>query len=667
MKNENPIKNSLIYRNSYFASKKINMKENEKEIENNKEIISRSQRVNSNHFVYCSKYSNVRNTSINKEKENDIFNRTNDLINEEGLDHPNPLISDNEENLEELKSQFITKRDDLKRKRSKDIKNLTDIDIILNITSGRGTEPNELPAETVKSNRIEENNTPIKFKILYKKNEKDLALNKISKIRPKTHKILKNHKQINKSLNNKMNISYNNTNNDNNNNKKENEIKMNKYIFLSKQENNKSSHEIKIEREEFKHILNYMDKKEKQNFHYFNEYNRRKPVINSYNYLNYGDENRREKMNRFNTINNKLNNKLNKLSTLKQVYKACEKKNTQNNSINNIKEGLLKNKSNNPIYNQTNSDEKENLNNNILRNNQNQQLLNRIKTEYPNKRKIIQNEYENEKTISKILWTETDINTKSYLNNQYNMIKNKCRNSNQIIIDSKDLSTNNESQTIGIDKEKKLRTLNRYKSSKNKNILNNMLNKSNNIPIFNSNELKTPTLKKKHVIFSKQKNGNENIPKNRLKSFEKDGNFNNIQTTFIVISKNTKRKSLQKSKLTSETQDLSKYRVPIPSISYKNYSKCLKRKINLYSEYTFDIKDRRNIGNGHKDFAITNSVNNISMKHNNYKNELSSEKNIHHYHSNNKNYFDCPTITGNTRILYSYRNRRISDLINKSK
>lgn len=295
MKNENPIKNSLIYRNSYFASKKINMKENEKEIENNKEIISRSQRVNSNHFVYCSKYSNVRNTSINKEKENDISNRTNDLINEEGLDHPNPLISDNEENLEELKSQFITKRDDLKRKRSKDIKNLTDIDIILNITSGRGTEPNELPAETVKSNRIEENNTPIKFKILYKKNEKDLALNKISKIRPKTHKILKNHKQINKSLNNKMNISYNNTNNDNNNNKKENEIKMNKYIFLSKQENNKSSHEIKIEREEFKHILNYMDKKEKQNFHYFNEYNRRKPVINSYNYLNYGDENRREK------------------------------------------------------------------------------------------------------------------------------------------------------------------------------------------------------------------------------------------------------------------------------------------------------------------------------------------------------------------------------------
>ena len=672
MKNENPIKNSLIYRNSYFASKKINMKENEKEIENNKEIISRSQRVNSNHFVYCSKYSNVRNTSINKEKENDISNRTNDLINEEGLDHPNPLISDNEENLEELKSQFITKRDDLKRKRSKDIKNLTDIDIILNITSGRGTEPNELPAETVKSNRIEENNTPIKFKILYKKNEKDLALNKISKIRPKTHKILKNHKQINKSLNNKMNISYNITNNDNNNNKKENEIKMNKYIFLSKQENNKSSHEIKIEREEFKHILNYMDKKEKQNFHYFNEYNRRKPVINSYNYLNYGDENRREKMNRFNTINNKLNNKLNKLNSMTQEYKVYEKKIMNNNSIKSIKEDLLKNKSNRTTYIQKNSDEKENLNNNILSNNQKQQLINRIKSEYPQKRKIIQNEYENEneneneRSISKILWTETDIKAKTNLNNQYNMIKNKCRNNNnQIITDSKDLSTNNESQTIGIDREKKLRKLNSYKSSKNKNILNTMLNKSNNMPILNSNELKTPTLKKKNIIFSKQKNENENVSKYRIKSFEKDDNLNNIQTTFIVISKNSKRKPLQKSKFASEIQDLSKCKLPIPSISYKNYSKCLKRKINLYSDYTLDIKDRRNIGNGHKDLGYTKSVNNMSVKHNNYRNELSSDKNIHH--SNYRNYFDYPTINGNRRTLYSYSNRRISRLINKSK
>ena len=87
MKNGNPIKDSLLYRNTNFASSKINMKE----IEKNKEKTCRSQRVNSNHFVYCSKYSNVRNTSINKEKENDIFNKTNDVINEEGIDHPNPL------------------------------------------------------------------------------------------------------------------------------------------------------------------------------------------------------------------------------------------------------------------------------------------------------------------------------------------------------------------------------------------------------------------------------------------------------------------------------------------------------------------------------------------------------------------------------------------------
>ena len=666
MKNENPIRNSLLPRNSNFVSKKINM-------EKNKEKINRSQRVNSNHFVYCSKYSNVRNTSINKEKEkeNDISNKANNLIDEEGLDHPNPLISDSEENLEELKAQFITKGDKYesltnksKRKKSKDIKNLADTSIYLNITPGQGTDSKQLPAETVESNRIEGNNTPIKFNILYKKNENELALNKINQNRPKTQKIIKNHKQINKSLNNKINISYNITNKDNNNNKKENDFKMNKYIFLSKQENNKSSHDIKREREEFNQILSYMDKKEKHNFNYFNEYNRKKPVINSYNYLNCGDENGREKLHRFNTINNKMNDKLNKLNTQKQVYKVCENKITQNNSINNIKEGLLKNKSNKHVYNQINSDEKENINNNIINNSKKEQLINRIKSGYPQKKKIIQNEYENEKNISKILWTETDIKTKSYIDNQY-IIKNKCRNNNQINIDSKDLSTNNESQTIGIDKEKKLRKLNSYKFSKNKNILNTMLNKSNNLPILNSNELKTPTMKKKHVIFLKHKDGNENISKFRLKSFEKDDNFNNIQTTFIVISKNSRRKPLQKSKMPSEAQNLSRCKLPIPSVSYKNYSKCLKRKINLYSEYTLDIKDRRNIGNGHKDSGITKSVNNISVKHNNYRNELSSDQNIHH--PNYKNYFDYPNITGNRRTLYSYSNRRISRLINKSK
>ena len=666
MKNENPIRNSLLPRNSNFVSKKINMKE--KEIEKNKEKINRSQRVNSNHFVYCSKYSNVRNTSINKEKENDISNKANNLIDEEGLDHPNPLISDSEENLEELKAQFITKGDKYesltnksKRKKSKDIKNLADTSIYLNITPEQGTDSKQLPAETVESNRIEGNNTPIKFNILYKKNENELALNKINQNRPKTQKIIKNHKQINKSLNNKINISYNITNKDNNNNKKENDFKVNKYIFLSKQENNKSSHDIKREREEFNQILSYMDKKEKHNFNYFNEYNRKKPVINSYNYLNCVDENGREKLHRFNTINNKLNDKLN---TQNQVYKVCENKITQNISINNIKEGLLKNKSNKHVYNQKNSDEKENINNNIFNNSKKQQLINRIKSGYPQKRKIIQNEYENEKNISKILWTETDIKTKSYIDNQY-IIKNKCRNNNQINIDSKDLSTNNESQTIGIDKEKKLRKLNSYKFSKNKNILNTMLNKSNNLPILNSNELKTPTLKKKHVIFSKHKDGNENVSKYRLKSFEKDDNFNNLQTTFIVISKNSRRKPLQKSKMPSEAQNTSRCKLPIPSVSYKNYSKCLKRKINLYSEYTLDIKERRNIGNGHKDSGITKSVNNISAKHNNYRNELSSDKNIHH--PNYKNYFDYPNITGNRRTLYSYSNRRISRLINKSK
>ena len=57
MQNENPIKNALLNRNIIGSTRQRNMqniKEDQKD--KNKENINRSQRVNSNHFVYCSKY-----------------------------------------------------------------------------------------------------------------------------------------------------------------------------------------------------------------------------------------------------------------------------------------------------------------------------------------------------------------------------------------------------------------------------------------------------------------------------------------------------------------------------------------------------------------------------------------------------------------------------------
>ena len=176
----------------------------------------------------------------------------------------------------------------------------------------------------------------------------------------------------------------------------------------------------------------------------------------------------------------------------------------------------------------------------------------------------------------------------------------------------------------------------------------------------------TPILKKKNIIFSKQKSGNDNNLNFRLKSFENQEKLNNnIQTTFIVISKNTKRNQ-GKSKLISEIIDDSKLKFPIQSVNYKNNSKCIKRKSNpIYSEYLFDIKDRRTIGNERKNLGVTKSLNNMSVKNHDSKKELSCERKKHH--SNNKNYFDYPIITNSRKNLYGSKDKRMPHLINTSK
>ena len=661
MINEDQIKTALLNRNRDYLSNQRNIQnDREKELRR----INRSQRVNTNHFVYCSKYSNVRNASY-REKETDKSNRAKNLIDDEGLDHPIPLISDSEENFEELKVQFIIKKEkyeninnDLKRKRLKNLKILEDVTgTYLTLTSREATDSNEHPVETNESNDIQDNNSSRKYNILCKKKENNLGLNYINQSKPKTQIIIRNQKYINKSLN------INNTN-------KENEIKMsqnmskNKNIIIDKNENekNQSTNGNKRKRQDFKNILGYIDKKEKQNLKYPNESNQLKPEINSYNDLNYTDKSGNQKFQRFNTINNKLN--------ILKKEKICEKISAENISVNRIKKGHEKSKNNIYDYNKINTDNKENLylKNNLITDNKRQELINRIKSEYSQKRKIIQNENENDKSNWKILLTETDVKTKSFLNNQYNLKKSRYKENNPFnIFDKKDLSaTNNESQTIGIDEQKKLVKLNSYKFSKNKNLLNNFLNKPNYLSNLNSSELQTPILKKKHIIFSKQKNGNENSSNLRLKTSENKEKLNDIQTTFIVISKNTKRKPASKSKLATQIIDDSKLKYPIQSVTYQNNSKFLKRKSNpIYSEYFFDIKDRRTIGNENKNLGVTKSVNNMSVKHHDYKNELSCDKKT--LHSNNINYFDYPNITSSRKNLYYSKDKRIPHLINKSK
>ena len=662
MINEDQIKTALLNRNRDHIPYQRNI-QNDKEKELGR--INRSQRLNTNHFVYCSKYSNVRNTSY-RAKENDKSNKTKNLIDDEGLDHPIPLISDSEENFEELKAQFINKKEkyeninnDLKRKRLTNLKKLEDVNgTYLTITLREDTDSNEQPVETNESNEIEGNNTSKRCSILCKKNENELCLNYHNQIKPKTQIILRNQKFLNKSLN-----IYNNN--------KENEFKMNqnkkksKNNIIDKNENekNKSTNEYKRKRQDFNNILGNIDEKEKQSFNNTNENNKLKLEINSYNHINYGDKSENQKFQRFNTISNKLN--------LLKKERICEKMLEENISVNSIKKGHEKSKNNIYDYNKINTDNKENLylSSNLIMNNKRQKLINRVKSEFPQKKKIIKNEskIENNKNNWKILLTESDIKTKSFLNNHYNLKKNRNKKINEFnIFDKKDLSANNESQTIGINGQTKLVKLNSYKFPKNNYLLNNFLNRSNYLSTLNSSEMHTPILKKKNIIFSKQKSGNENNLNFRLKSFENQEKLNNnIQTTFIVISKNTKRNQ-GKSKLISEIIDDSKLKFPIQSINYKNNSKCIKRKSNpIYSEYLFDIKDRRTIGNERKNLGVTKSLNNMSVKNHDSKKELSCERKKHH--SNNKNYFDYPIITNSRKNLYGSKDKRMPHLINTSK
>ena len=390
MINEDQIKSALLNRNRDYIS---NQRYFRNEKENDLERINRSQRANTNHFVYCSKYSNVRNTSY-RAKENDISNKAKNIIDDEGLDHPVPLISDCEENFEELKAQFIKKKEkfeninnDLKRKRLNNLKKLEDATAIyLTTTSREATDSKEHPVETYESNEIEDNNISKRCNILCKKNENELGLNYISQSKPKTQIILRNQKFVNKSLN-----IYNNN--------KENDFKTSqcvnksKNIIIDKNENEKnlSTNENKHKRQDFQNVLGYMDIKEKQNLKYPYESNKLNLEINSYSHLNYGDKNGMQKFQRFNTINNKLN--------ILKKEKICEKISSENISFNSIKKGHERSKNNNYDYNRINCDNKENinLNSNLIMDNKKQQLINRVKSEYPQQRKIIKNENESEK------------------------------------------------------------------------------------------------------------------------------------------------------------------------------------------------------------------------------------------------------------------------------
>ncbi len=138
MRNDNSIKRVLLSRNKPPSSREQAPKSSKEKF-----VCSQKTFNKNNHFHYSSKSSNQKNiNTTNKEKEISKQLSFNDIDDDEELDHPRPLISDNEEDLEDLKAQFnkekrIIKKAviHLKHEKSQDLnlKNIPGVNEIPNI------------------------------------------------------------------------------------------------------------------------------------------------------------------------------------------------------------------------------------------------------------------------------------------------------------------------------------------------------------------------------------------------------------------------------------------------------------------------------------------------------------------------------------------------------
>ena len=99
--NNNPFKKLTLYKiKKTIPKKKVNKNDNKKEY---KKFAKSLRKSNKNYLVhYYSK--SLNKTNIKKESQISSFYDIEEEI--EGLDHPKPLISDSEEDLEDLKTQF---------------------------------------------------------------------------------------------------------------------------------------------------------------------------------------------------------------------------------------------------------------------------------------------------------------------------------------------------------------------------------------------------------------------------------------------------------------------------------------------------------------------------------------------------------------------------------
>ena len=481
--------------------------------ENHIEFRSRKRNNTNNHVFYCSNYSSQSKKYINNRKK--IIMRKNEI------DHPEPLITEFGEDLEELKAEFI--------KKTKDeilIKNNLDIQIIKNkdnLERTKDSSEGQDSSHEDKINKIEKSNdinseAKVKIKISNSStkplNIKQEVLNRsLKEINTKNKKLLNKRNvitvnpfiQSNYSINDdKLTIYSVNIFDIKNNGINKNK---NKDIITENKSNNKKAKCQKIENKLIS--INYL--------------------INNKNYKNKNLHN--SKLYNATESYNNLIQKCDKEPIRKLIFQECDKtcsnkypiNRSKNNSKNNLKKELNSKKI---IY------QKLNLNLNIKSNNNLSNIKKEANTEQSSYMKNINNN-----TLKDPITTEAKLGLlnrmSSIKKNSYNIFPNFNNTKTTYIKFSKN-------QKMKETEKGNVYSENLRNFSKNCSQLN--LIKSSNIPKVSNSGLFSNKKDEKSFFDKENKFGN-NKTKNRLSSKNKNGNDINYMD-YIKNSLNENNKGI---------------------------------------------------------------------------------------------------------------------------
>jgi hypothetical protein len=313
-----------------------------------------------------------------------------------------------------------------------------------------------------------------------------------------------------------------------------------------------------------------------------------------------------------------------------------------------------------------NSNQNNNINKKMIYNQKKQANsiyipLNKIKCENDISRKVIKEEFERINSEEKMTQREPSTSIKI------------CQNSSKIknFLKRKSISIkniNNLNNYSPYEDNQPIQSVRDYEMNKNGiNEIAKIQNDSNNelfISKIKSSEIKEPNFQNRNNLFINNSENQHNSIKYRKNTFERGGKFNNVQTTYVVISKKKNLKGIPKANsFAPEIIDYNKYKLinPIPSPNSVNYIKLHKGE-NIPEIYTSELKYQRMSVKEPKKIGKIKSQNNIPTKrYYNYNNLLLNNN----YDTNYRNYIES-SINGNRDIYTEEKDRNTCYSINKS-